>query len=372
MEYKKITFVLGKFPNPRMKKRIELEKRIGSVSLICWNMGSVNYDYYDKEVELVSIDIKANRTNPLKRIIPTIKFMYKSIKKLFEISPEILHVENVDMLFVGTIYYLLKRKKPRIVYEVADLHNLIINEPNTLKRKMIKQILVLFERKMCRVISLLIITSERFYDVYYKEFIDSDKVVFMPNMPELKVFKYYEKKEKGRFTIGFVGSIRYYDQMKLLIEASNNKGIDVIFAGFTHNKEFQSEFADKQNVSFLGKYDYDKDISNIYKKLDCVYSVYNADDNNVKVALPNKLYEAIYCELPIIVASGTYLSELVSEMGVGVSVYHKSLKELEIAIDELVNNTELYESIVRNCKIHKERLNINMYNSKLITKIKGL
>lgn len=72
--------------------------------------------------------------------------------------------------------------------------------------------------------------------------------------------------------------------------------------------------------------------------------------NNVKVALPNKLYESILCELPIIVAKGTYLSELVEKMGVGVSVSHKDKNELKNVLTKLANDKSYYQSMVESCK----------------------
>ena len=372
MEKVKISFVLGKYPNPRMKKRIQLVKKIGEVSLICWNMGSINFDYVDDEVEFIQVDINANRTNPLKRLLPMLRFIHKAMKKLFSLSPQILYVENIDMLLIGVLYYAFKRQKPKIIYEIADLHTLIISEPKSLRNKIIKKVLIFLEKKMCKYVDLLIITSEKFYEVYYINLINKDKVIYMPNMPDLTAFTNFKKKQHDIFTIGFVGSIRYYDQMKLLIEAIEGMNINIIFAGFSYNEQFQLEYSKRSNVKFLGKFDYDKDVAHIYEKLDCVYSVYNADDNNVKVALPNKLYEAIYCEIPIIVAKGTYLSEIVSSLGVGLSVSHTSKSELEEAIYKLSNDKEFYDKLVYNCKISKPYINIDKYNLNLFNRIMEL
>ena len=87
--------------------------------------------------------------------------------------------------------------------------------------------------------------------------------------------------------------------------------------------------------------------------MDCVFAVYDADNPNVRIALPNKLYESILCELPIIVAKGTYLEELVKEWGVGVSVSHKDVNELAEALKMLMNNQELYGQIVDGCQRQK-------------------
>ena len=108
MNRKKIVFVLGKYPNPRLKKRINSAKNIGKVSIISWDMRSVNFDYIDEEVDFYPIKIKANRTNPLKEYYLPLN-LYLKQKKLFKLSPDILHVENIDMLLVASIYYLFKK-----------------------------------------------------------------------------------------------------------------------------------------------------------------------------------------------------------------------------------------------------------------------
>ena len=372
MNRKKIVFVLGKYPDPRLKKRINSAKKIGKVSIISWDMRSVNFDYIDEEVDFYPVKIKANRTNPLKRILPTFKFIFKAEKKLFKLSPDILHVENIDMLLVASIYYLFKKNKPMIIYEVADLHRLVIDNQKSIPGRFIKIVLRKLERCLCKKISILIITSEKFYDVYYSNFVDKNKVVFMPNMPDLKAFSNYKKKTDGKFTIGFIGNIRYKEQMKLLINSTSGKDVNVLFAGFSYDNEIELYCSGKGYVKFYGKYNYDRDISNIYGQVDCVYAVYDADNNNVKVALPNKLYESIYCELPIIVAKNTYLSELVENMGVGVAVSHKSKKELEEAIEKLANDKDYYGKLVEACQRYKKDIDYSKYDKKLLDKINGI
>lgn len=137
----------------------------------------------------------------------------------------------------------------------------------------------------------------------------------MPNIPEAAPFAKYKRKTRGKFTVGFIGSIRYLKQMKMLVDAAERAGCNVLFAGagvttsdYLHIIEYCK---DKYFVTFTGKYNYNEDIANLYGAVDCIYAVYDADNPNVRIALPNKLYEAVYCKLPIIVAKGTYLSEIV-------------------------------------------------------------
>ena len=87
--------------------------------------------------------------------------------------------------------------------------------------------------------------------------------------------------------------------------------------------------------------------------------------HNVRVALPNKLYEAVYCEMPLIVAKNTYLAQVVEEWGVGVTVDHKSVDELVKALNELKQNQALREQIAENCRKHKDEIDLQKYNAQL-------
>ena len=90
------------------------------------------------------------------------------------------------------------------------------------------------------------------------------------------------------------------------------------------------------------------------------------------MALPNKLYEAVFCELPIIVAKGTYLSEIVDDWGVGLSVSHTDVDELCDALQILRDKDRRYKQIVDNCKKHKIDVTLGPYNEKLEDRIKNL
>ena len=58
----------------------------------------------------------------------------------------------------------------------------------------------------------------------------------------------------------------------------------------------------------------------IYEAIDISYVVYDNRRPNVRMALPNKLYEAPYFGVPIVVANNTYLSERVRELNSGLII----------------------------------------------------
>ena len=91
-----------------------------------------------------------------------------------------------------------------------------------------------------------------------------------------------------------------------------------------------------------------------------MYSVYDADMQNVRVALPNKLYEAVYCEIPLIVAKNTYLAQLVDEWGVGLAVDHKNKDELVEALHRLQSDQAIDKCIEQNCRGRKNEVDLNL------------
>lgn len=365
-----IVFVLSHTPDPRMNKRINLLKSRFKTSLVFWNRETVDiWKLVHLDIESKEIRIKATYTNPLKRIIPTLKFAIEAIKYLKQKKPKCIYTGNIDMLVICSFYSFLKNEKPKIIYEVADLNKLIIDEPKGVFKKLLKKSIAFTEKRLCRNVYLLVLTSERFYDIYFRDFFPKEKVLIMPNMPTLKPFSAYRPKTSGMFTVGFIGAVRYKEQMKLLIRVAKTCNVNVLFAGAGHDDEIERLCADMPNIEYYGKYDFDTEIASLYGKCDCIYSVYDADLNNVKVALPNKLYEAIYCSLPIIVAKGTYLAELVDGMGVGVAVSHTDEKDLFVTLNKLSQDKDYHHSFVSNCEKYRGDINASRYDEKLLNRI---
>lgn len=62
------------------------------------------------------------------------------------------------------------------------------------------------------------------------------------------------------------------------------------------------------------------DLSNIYANVDINVVCYDTTSDNVKIAEPNKLYESIYFETPLVVSSGTFLARQVAKHDIGFNI----------------------------------------------------
>jgi glycosyltransferase involved in cell wall biosynthesis len=360
--------LIGFMPNPRIFKRAALESEMYEVHIICWNRGD-NMIEHRKTENCILHEIKIDASNdPLKRLVPYYRFRSEALRLIKEINPCIIHAQMVDMLKIAIKYNKHKKKKAKLIYEIADLHRLLVDKQTNPLKKAMQIYLRKADRRCCKKINLLIVTSNKYYDMYFKAFVPKNIVLYFPNVPDLSAFKSYKKHcgSGESFTVGFIGGIRYKQQCEILIDATKKLDMPLLFAGFENGKpEIETKCKEYKKCEWVGGFDYKSQIAQLYGKCDVVYSVYDADMANVRVALPNKIYEAVYCEIPIIGAKNTYLSELISEWGIGESVDYKVSEDLTCVLQRMRDDRAYYNSLVKNCSNHKDEIDLEKYNKQL-------
>lgn len=368
MKRKTLVMLIGFLPNPRLYKRLALEKQEYDTHLICWDRGSeMQLKPKEDGFSVHSLSISAVG-NPMKRLPAYALFSWKAQKLLRMVKPDIIHVQGLDMLEIACWYKEHTQKPVQIIYEVADLHRLLIDKPGNMGKRLIQNLLRQEEKRNCQKVALLIVTSEKYLDEYLGSYVPKDKTLFFPNAPDLSAFADYKPKiyAQSDFTVGFIGDVRYPKQMKNLIEAAKNCDIKVLFAGFEQGgHEIESLCKAYKRGEWFGRFNFKTQAAKLYEKCDVIYSVYDADMANVRVALPNKLYEAIYCERPIIVAKGTYLAELVERWGVGVAVDHREPDELVAVLQKMRDDAAYYRAFCYRCHEQKKIADIETYNKML-------
>ena len=127
------------------------------------------------------------------------------------------------------------------------------------------------------------------------------------------------------------------------------------------------EVTSYKNVFIHGKFKNPDDLMSIYKQTDISIVCYDTTSGNVRIAEPNKIYESIFFETPIVVSSGTFLAERVNEYGAGYDIdasndqsiinFVKSIKteDLETKVNKM--KTISWQEVVDNSKELIEALN---------------
>lgn len=320
-----IVFISSALQQPRHQKRIDMLREAYSIDVYYFyrNKYLENYKGYEESATKLG-EIKDGST--FTRIFLLIKLLFIL---LFH-KAKIVYCTSPDQALVAILAF------KKVIFEVGDLYQ--IDGGNRIYQTLDKFILPR--------ISGLVITSPYFYDGYFKKYEKEliGKVVVIENklVPKLNdcidsyrnyfEFGLHEKKIK----LGIIGSLVFKKPLELVsqyLQNSSNSELHIYGDGL------YSIFKDNPNSFYHGRFKSPEDLSNIYKNIDINIILYDYDNNNVKLALPNKLYESIAYLKPIICAADVALSNYVINHKIGVVVKND---DIQTAVDEIIENYAFY------------------------------
>ena len=169
---------------------------------------------------------------------------------------------------------------------------------------------------------ITVTTSEGFINYHFNG-VRPDNMCLVENKlnPSILDYKIKEKSfDKNSLSIGFVGLPRFDSVYNFIDVYCRN------FPQYTFHV-YGGPISDKfktlekyPNCKLHGFFNNPADLPQIYGSIDLVLSTYDTKYENVRYAEPNKIYESIYFETPIIVSSNTFLAEKVKRLGIGFDV----------------------------------------------------
>jgi len=151
----------------------------------------------------------------------------------------------------------------------------------------------------------------------------------------------------------------------------------LIVGGGEYEEHYQN-LAEQMNLTdqvfFLGKLT-QEDLPQLTTSVDIGVSLIENLSTSYYYALPNKLFEYIMAEIPVIVSNLPQMKEIVDKYDVGYAVEFENKDELISAIKKLTEDNNLYASKKQNCRIASQELNwekrlpafLRLYNSEFIS-----
>ena len=125
---------------------------------------------------------------------------------------------------------------------------------------------------------------------------------------------------------------------------------------FEHYQKLAAEMNVSDKVFFLGKLTQDE-LPKITASVDVGVSLIENLSISYYHALPNKLFEYIMADVPVIVSNLPQMKEIVDKYDVGFAVDIDNKNELITAFKKLSEDNDLYESKKQNCHIASQELN---------------
>lgn len=235
---------------------------------------------------------------------------FRRLKKQYRGQQVIYFLGGLDI----AMFFRLVNPCAEYIYEECDL-------VHTYTR--LKQPLEMVDKYILRHARAVITTSEGFIRYHFGDKKPSNIFLVENKLnPEVLNVALKPKHEfdPEHLSIGFVGRPRF-DSVYNFIEVYCRRFPQHTFHIFGGPVEEQFEQLRKySNCIFHGFFKSPADLGDIYSQLDLVVSTYDICFDNVRYAEPNKIYESIYFETPIIVSTGTFLADKVNRLGIGYDI----------------------------------------------------
>lgn len=307
----KIIFILNSYGKSRFDKRIEDFIQAG-YDIEVYAFKRFEGDAYISSFPVEIIGHFDNTLSYIKRN----QLVFKAIKQLVGNHRKQKVLYYLFGLDVALSFFLIRNKEPYI-FEEGDLVHTYMHNP------LIRNTLEFFDKKIIRNSKLTVFTSEGFPKYHFGSEIANSLI--LPNkiskkVLELPIVEKNHTLDINHLSIGFVGAPRFKNILDFFDVACKSfpQHSFHIFGGPISEDFKRLEMYN--NITFHGFFKTPNDLPDIYSNLDLVLSTYDTDSDNVRYAEPNKLYEAIFFETPIIVSQGTFLGEKVNRLRIGYEI----------------------------------------------------
>lgn len=350
----RITFVLTCAPDPRLRKRIQSFINYNFIVKLIFaereGLDGFVKNIPQLEAQRISVKIK-DADNLLGRLFSLFIFLRKTTKIIRAEKLDIIYICGLDGLLISVLGNWHKRAL--VFYEVSDLPG-----GRWRRDKLLVRLIDWLERLVIKNTDKVIMSSPYFYPEKYQK--HGVEIMVLENMPEKRLFGKYKRTAHSDFVVGFFGLVRDKKSIESLIKALGGiSGVRVVIAGSAtmDDKDYRAIIcmaSGYNNIEFKGRYDYENEIVGLYSSIDCVYSVYDKNDENTNLAMGNKLYEAIVCCLPIIVTKNSKMAEFVETAGIGFSVNSDNPEEIRNVVLGMMEDKAAIKKIENNCMAMRE------------------
>lgn len=342
-------------------------------------------DKYIEREKIEGIDVIYIRNNYdnsfglVKRVNSFLKFMVVSYWSAFKEKNVSLVFATSTPLTVGLPALFLKWfNKKNYIFEVRDLWPEAPIQMGVIRNKFIVKFLNYFESVVYKNAKHIIALSPGMREGVINAGVNPEKVSIIPNMSKTDRF-FQREKDKNlmqRFNLhkdvfytihfgamGIANDLDYLIDGFKILQYSGEEKIYLLFAGAggmeNHLKQ-RCKNESIRNVLFLGSFDMD-DIAELVNIADCSIITFK-DLPILKTNSPNKFFDSLSAQKPIIVNSNGWTKDLVENNNCGAFVNPNNPEDLANLLIEWKSNPAKLKEMGINSRMLAE----NKYDKKIL------
>ncbi|SHF00241.1 Glycosyl transferases group 1 [Marinitoga hydrogenitolerans DSM 16785] len=344
-----IILIIG-YMHPKYDKRVfRTVKSLSKNNKIIYQyITEKNEERYIKDnIEYIPIKYKINVKNRMNELVNRRKLDKKILKIIQAYDYDILYMHHFLASLPITPFKIAKKRHKKIIYDFHEHHpeNFLENLTGIMKNIKLK-IMNKIVKKQIFYSDKLIFVSDEIRDNILSTLKIKKNYLILKNYSDINYISKEKKKE-----VSFVGkSNRNLDKEKKVLKKIIKYGFSfkIIGVDSEYFKDIPHEY-----TSFLP---YKKMIEELSKSSFSLISyspLVDKQNKNYLFSLPNKYYDSIAAETPVIVKN-TFISmaKEVEKLKIGVVINPKNVDESVEKILEAYNN---YDELLNNIRKHKEK-----------------
>ena len=380
MSQKVVHIVLNPFTqDSRVIRECKSLSKIGyDITVIAYWLEGLNVEERENGYKIIRIPIvtKSWSKNPIIQIIKYLEFLIRSLFIIKKIKPDICHGHNPDGLLIG--YFAKYFLKSKLIYDSHELWS------DSIHLKEEKKILFKIGRKIEKILikyaEVVIAVNKSISDIISKEN-HVQSITVIRNMPHaIECVTPFTKKELGfpdcNFNIIYIGNIKRGRGIEVMIKLMErvHKNIGLVLMGndcaFKRDMEELSKTKKLESrIRFIKSVPPNQIIS-VCKLADVGIAPIQNLCKSYYLSLPNKIFEYIHAELPVLVSDFPEMKSIVDIYSVGEVFNVDEPSSIIGVINNYFDNPEKIISYKQNCLKASKVLNwgneekqlFNLYN----------
>jgi glycosyltransferase involved in cell wall biosynthesis len=264
-----------------------------------------------------------------------------------------------DLDTLAACFYASRIKQRPIVY---DSHEYFTEVPELIGRPKVKRIWEKIEKNILPKLTHCYTVCQSIADIYNTKYGTSFRVVrniplklnnfknedYIPPFPTEKPVVIYQ----GAVNLG-----RGIEEAILAMHQLENINLVIIGSGdlIEECKKIAEDEGVTDRVIFTGRIPFEE-LSMVTRFATIGLSIEKDMGLNYRYALPNKLFDYIQSEVPVLVSQLPEIKRIVNEYSVGLVINETSPEAIAIGIKMMISEDDLYRQLKENCRKAKEVL----------------
>lgn len=314
--------------------------------------------------ELKVFNVKCGYGNGLKSLPKLILFQFWILFQLLVVKNQYSIIHSCDLDTVIPCFWIKKIFNLKLVYDIFDYyihsHHIPVKMKNFVER---------IDVRIINSADAVIICNEGRYKQIEKSTPKRVEVIHnSPNLDFIENTCKICKSPNEKFKIVYVGILQ---SNRLLIEIAelitNYNNIELHIGGFgCFENYFEALSVKSDNIYYYGQLNY-RDVLQLESECDVLFATYDPKVINHKFSAPNKIYEAMALNKPIVVCNNTGVDELINIYNMGLSIDYKAEEFIHAMLFMKENESMRMKMGQNGRKAYDERFSWNIMEKKILT-----